>query len=385
MLITSISLKNWRNFKSLDCEMGSRLIVVGANATGKSNLLDAFRFLRDIAAPEGGLAAALTRRGGLSKVRCLHSGNHNHGRMDIDLGLRDDGGTWLYHLSLRSEARGHHRALVHAERVVRNGDVILDRPDSRDCEDQERLTQTALEQISENQRFRVIANHLARIRYLHLVPQIIRNPSVFRKEGLEDPFGSDFIARINATPKKTRDAWLNRIQAALKNAVPQFENLEIATDEHGIPHLHAGFRHFGKSPAIQDEQEFSDGTLRLLGLLWALVELPKEGMLLLEEPELSLNSEVIKVLPSVLTGSQRPQAASQVILTTHSMDLLADEGVLTKEVLLLKAEDDGTKGRILADDPLIRSEVEEAGLTIPEAIAGLLRPGNVEQLPLFGR
>jgi hypothetical protein len=63
---------NWRSFKTADIPLRERQFVVGANAAGKSNLLDVFRFLRDVAKPAGGgLQKALESRGGITKVRSL--------------------------------------------------------------------------------------------------------------------------------------------------------------------------------------------------------------------------------------------------------------------------------------------------------------------------
>ena len=72
MIISRIRVKNWRNFRSIDVALRDREFVVGPNASGKSNFLDIFRFLRDIAKPEGGgLQKAIKDRGGVSKVRSL--------------------------------------------------------------------------------------------------------------------------------------------------------------------------------------------------------------------------------------------------------------------------------------------------------------------------
>ena len=54
MMIAKLYLKNWRNFKKADVTLRDRVFVVGPNASGKSNLLDVFRFPRDIARSEGG-------------------------------------------------------------------------------------------------------------------------------------------------------------------------------------------------------------------------------------------------------------------------------------------------------------------------------------------
>lgn len=65
MRITNLTLRNWRNFKNLEVRMGERLIVVGPNASGKSNLLDSIRFLRDLSRDGGGLQSAIRSRGGV--------------------------------------------------------------------------------------------------------------------------------------------------------------------------------------------------------------------------------------------------------------------------------------------------------------------------------
>ena len=72
MIVTRMRVKNWRNFKEFDVRLQERQFIVGPNASGKSNLLDVFRFLRDIAKSDGGgLQKAVNDRGGVSKLRCL--------------------------------------------------------------------------------------------------------------------------------------------------------------------------------------------------------------------------------------------------------------------------------------------------------------------------
>ena len=55
MIIQRLILKNWKNFQKADFQLTDRIFVVGANASGKSNLLDVFRFLRDLVKQGGGL------------------------------------------------------------------------------------------------------------------------------------------------------------------------------------------------------------------------------------------------------------------------------------------------------------------------------------------
>lgn len=71
MILSHLSLKNWRNFLSINVNLRERAFIVGPNASGKSNLLDAVKFLRDICGAGGGLQKAVQDRGGVSKIRCL--------------------------------------------------------------------------------------------------------------------------------------------------------------------------------------------------------------------------------------------------------------------------------------------------------------------------
>ena len=348
--ITRLQAKNWRNFKSIDLALSARTVLVGPNAVGKSNLLDAIRFLHEIAAPAGGLAAAVEQRGGLSRARYLNARNHNHGRvlLAVTLGNDEAAEQWRYQIQFTQETTSGRRPVIYSEDVEQDGVNILRRPDEDDEQDRERMVQTALEQVARNQGFREISDFLLRVRYLHLVPQLIRDPGRVQPVS-GDPFGSDFLDRIATAPKRQRERSLRQIRDALRIAVPQLDSLELERDVSGRPHLVARYQHWRPSGARQDERDFSDGTLRLLGLLWALIEGQlSPGVVLLEEPELSLHGAIAQRLPAMLAKAQ-VQGGSQVILTSHSYDILSDEGLGLDEVVLLRPNDEGTTAVRLAD------------------------------------
>jgi putative AbiEii toxin of type IV toxin-antitoxin system len=91
----------------------------------------------------------------------------------------------------------------------------------------------------------------------------------------------------------------------------------VGQDENtGVPHLQVKFEHWRGIPSNQREDQFSDGTLRLIGMLWSLFT--GDSLLLLEEPELSLNTGKRRVGPDYngrLAGfiqtSWRPEIAQQ--------------------------------------------------------------------------
>ena len=80
-------------------QIRDRVFLVGPNASGKSNFLDAFRFLRDLASAGGGLQEAVARRSGVSAIRCLAA--RRYPDVEIAATLQDDGArsTWEYRLS----------------------------------------------------------------------------------------------------------------------------------------------------------------------------------------------------------------------------------------------------------------------------------------------
>lgn len=384
MQFTRIKLKNWRNFVHVDLPLGDRLFITGPNASGKSNLLDAFRFLRDIAKTGGGLQQAVRERGDLSKLRCLAARRYPDVEIEVEL---TDGAAepvlWRYGIGMRQEPRGLRRVMLSYERVWKNGAPILDRPhdNAEDRSDELRLTQTHLEQIAANKEFRAISETFQKTLYLHLVPQLLKFPHLANRESVgEDPFGVKFLERMMETPEKTRRARLKKIEQALRIAVPELKDLADVRDERGVPHLEAVYQHWRPHGGKQREDQFSDGTLRLIGLLWTLLD--GDALLLLEEPELSLHSSIVAKLPSLIWRMQRVRRR-QVLVSSHSADLFGDRGIKPSDVALLRPR--GSEGTVV-ELASAKEEVRlllEGGMSMADAVLPLTAPDRIEQLLLF--
>ena len=373
----SLRLQNWKNFARVEVAIQERVFLVGPNASGKSNFLDVFRFLRDLASTGGGFQEAIGHRGGVSAIRCLAARRYPDVEIRVEIGRANGGHRWVYELTFHQDNQG--RPLVRQERVLRDGEELLNRPSPEDRDDPARLTQTSLEQVNVNQPFRDLATFFASIRYLHIVPQLVREPdrSVGRSN---DPFGGDFLEQVAKTQERTRNARLRRIQTALRVAVPQLEEIELWRDTRGTPHLRGKYQHWRPQGAWQTEEQFSDGTLRLMGLLWVIME--KQGPLLLEEPELSLHPEIVRLLPQMLARVQR-QSGRQILLSTHSPELLRDEGIGLDEVLLLLPGTEGTDVTPASSHREIR-DLLQGGLSLADAVIPRTRPEQAGQLTLFG-
>ena len=366
----------------INVPLRARQFIVGPTGSGKSNLLDIFRFLRDIAKTDGGgFQKAVKDRGGVSKIRCLSARQDPEIAIEIHIAdALDAPAKWRYGVGFRQQPRGHRRTYLTHERVWKDDKLLHDRPDENDKEDPDRLTQTALEQSAANAEFREIALFLQNVTYLHLVPQLIRSGDAIQGRIIEDdPYGQGFLERIASMHPSTRRSRLKKIEHTLKIAVPQFEKLEFVRDNTGRPHLQVRYSHWHSNEARQREDQFSDGTLRLIGLMWSLLE--SDSVHLLEEPELSLNAGIVSQLAPLISRMQRSRR-SQALVSTHSDALLIEPGIDGTEVLMLIPTKTETEVKVAWDVKYVR-KLLEAGLTVGEVVLSRAGPEHVEQLSLL--
>ena len=155
--------------------------------------------------------------------------------------------------------------------------------------------------------------------------------------------------------------------------------IELWRDERGTPHLRAKYQHWRARGVWQTEEQFSDGTLRLMGLLWAILD--GKGPLLLEEPELSLHPEVVRHIPQMFARVQR-HTGRQILVSTHSPELLEDRGIGMEEVLLLIPDKESTEVKKISQIEEAR-ELLEHGVSVGEIAMAHTRPDRAKDLPLF--
>jgi hypothetical protein len=280
------------------------------------------------------LQTAVADRGGISKLRCLHARNDNEVLIDVELGTSPDAPCqWRYVLGFKPEGKGAQRILISSEEVWQGETRLFSRPDKTDRLDAMLLTQTRLEQIGANAQFRELADFFGATVYLHLVPQLLKFSDRIGGQRLEDdPFGQGFLEHLAKTNERTRTARLTKISKALALAVPQFKELRYA-------------------------------------------------LLLLEEPEISLNDAIVKQIPLMLSRLQRDKRVrGQIFVSTHSEALLSNPGIDGRGVILLQSSPDGSKVRTLDED---ESRLITQGFSVAEVVLPKTRPTAVDQLGLF--
>ena len=384
MIISKIELFNWKNFHRCEVGVQERCFVVGANAAGKSNFIDALRFLRDVAKQGGGLQTAVRVRGGITKIRCLAAREQSNVKLAIELSESDSRELcWHYELNFKHTGGGirENQVKIVSEKVFsgREQRYVLDRSAETLGEDEETLKYTYLEQPNANKDFRVIQQFLQNVEYLNVVPQMVRESASSSYSGdKEDYYGRNFLKRLALLNDNTRRSYFRKINEFLKLAVPQLEELSFVKDEIGVPHLEARYVHWRARGSKQQEMQFSDGTLRLIGFLFALID--SNGVLLLEEPEINLHPGIVAQFPEFIAKIQRvKKGGRQVFITTHSYDILSNEGIAPEEVLLLTNSPEGTEVEVLSDVEKAKN-ILAAGFSMADVVMPLTKPRSIESM-----
>ena len=384
MIISKIELVNWKNFHRCEVGVQERCFVVGANAAGKSNFIDALRFLRDVAKQGGGLQTAVRVRGGITKIRCLAAREQSNVKLAIELSESDSRELcWHYELNFKHTGGGirENQVKIVSEKVFsgREQRYVLDRSAETLGEDEETLKYTYLEQPNANKDFRVIQQFLQNVEYLNVVPQMVRESASSSYSGdKEDYYGRNFLKRLALLNDNTRRSYFRKINEFLKLAVPQLEELSFVKDEIGVPHLEARYVHWRTRGSKQQEMQFSDGTLRLIGFLFALID--SNGVLLLEEPEINLHPGIVAQFPEFIAKIQRvKKGGRQVFITTHSYDILSNEGIAPEEVLLLTNSPEGTEVEVLSNVEKAKN-ILAAGFSMADVVMPLTKPWSIESM-----
>lgn len=321
-------------------------------------------------------------RGGLKKIRSLAA--RKPPWVELEFELREDlqniegPPDWHYVLRINYEGKGKQRPIIFKEEVWQKGERLFERPDQDDKNDPERRIQTHLEQINMNSQYREVSNFFSDVLYLHLVPQLLKfSDQLFLRHMESDPFGQGLLEEIAHTQKRTRDFRLRSIENILLKVIPNLEQLRFIKDEAtGRPHLEMLYNHWRPNAGWQREDQFSDGTLRLLAMLWTL--LASNRMILLEEPELSLHKAIVEQIPGLLynTRQRKKKSGGQIIVSTHSEVMLSSKSI-EGNFLMLQPGQSGEATTIAppsdADIQAMRAGLSAADILLPQTGATVQR------------
>ena len=371
MKLTHIAITNWRNFAHIEFDMSSRLFVVGPNSSGKTNLLGALRFLGDIG--RRGLVAASEDLGGPD--RYFRSGadsaafvatfNDTQNSAEFALFLRlmsagpkstkrgsDADQTFAFPMTGPLTGEPNDRYLDVHQIITAGGKKPADEGESFPVEDEEA------------QRTRV-RQTLAGIRYIHPNPKKMLE----RSDRYDPDHGTGFFQHAGRFSDQQLDAVVDRIRPIMAAVVPEIPNLSYQRMGLGTELVFYSDTPVRGASGVYSHEQFSEGTLRLLGLLFDLATLPRDtSVVLIEEPETFLQASVVRSLPSLLAEVAMNRDV-QMIISTHSPELIDSELVLPSQVLMLRSENGETTGELLSqsNDPRIKAVVS-AGLPKSQGI-----------------
>jgi len=338
--LTRVVLRNYKSIAGCDVGLGALTYLVGPNGSGKSNFLDALHLVRD--ALSGSLDNALNERGGLQEVRRKSSGHPTHFGIRLEFALRD-GRSGHYAFNVGALSRGGYE--VQAEECAIGGAgsgpfFRIERGSLTACSEQSFPSVTAdrlaLVSASGLKSFRPAFDALTAMGFYNINPKLVREPQKPQDGRILKPAGENIVSVIGHL-ERTSPSALVLVSDYLRTVVPsvhgverkQIGPLETLEFRQEVP----GARSPWRFPA----QNMSDGTLRALGVLTALFQGNDDHAPVLvgiEEPETALHPAAAGALREALS---RAAERTQVIVTSHSPDLLDDPEIPVDSLLAVDA------------------------------------------------
>jgi predicted ATPase len=344
--ITRVAIKNFKSIEKCNVDIQQLTCLVGLNGAGKSNFVDALRFVRD--ALRNSLEFALRERHGLKEVRRRSSGHPTHFGIRLDFALPD--GT-KGHYSFQVGAPSGGSTEVKQEQCVlnfSNGRAplaftvklgVVQGSDSIKVWPGAQKDRLYLANASGLPEFRALFDALTAMAFYNVNPNELRMPRASEDDSILDTSGknlSSVLARIAAEAPENKaliEEYLakitNTVHGVTRIPIGSFETLEFRQVVKGA-----------KDPWRFFALSMSDGTLRALGVLVALFQTSKRhpmSFIAIEEPETALHPGAAVILRDAL---HRASEFVQVLITSHSPDLL-DDTQLSPESVLAVSEVNG--------------------------------------------
>ena len=343
-LVTRIALRNYKSVAACDVQLAPLSFLVGPNGCGKSNFLDALRFVAE--ALRFSLDHALRDRGGIQEVRRRSGGHPNHFGIRLDLQLPCAAGWYAFRVAAKPGGRYSVQreecfvlgAEGHGSYKVADGKVIDSTiPNPPACAS-DRLY---LVNMSGLDVFRPLYDALSGMGFYNLNPEAIRDLQSPDPGELLKRDGSNLasvLSNLDSDRKKDVEEYLAAINPGVTGVVAQAMGAKLTLD---FRQEVRGAKHPWRSLA----SNMSDGTLRALGVLVALFQSNGETMgrrhlVGIEEPESALHPASAGVLIDSLTDASQ---LAQVMVTSHSADLLDNDAIPDSSILAVLSEHGETR------------------------------------------
>ncbi len=370
--ITRVVLKNYKSIAACDVQLQPLTFLVGRNGSGKSNFLDALRFVAD--ALNSSLDHAVRDRGGINDVCRRSRGHPNHFSIRLEFAL-PEGFTGHYALQIRKRPPGGYEVQTEECSVENKSRLTSEacfRVESGTVTDTsvEVAPAAAIDRLylvnaSGLPEFRPVYDALSQMGFYNFNPDRIRD--------LQDPDHRDVLLRdgsnLTSVFKQLSPTVKQDIEEYLAIIVPGVRGVEI--EKLGSKETLAFRQNVvgDKHPWRFLANNMSDGTLRLLGILVALFQgnhgtQKRVSLVGIEEPETAMYPAIVGAL---LDEFRHAAHKAQVIITTHSPDLLEDKHLDVDSILAVEAHDGNTV--IAPVDDVSKSVVHDKLFTIGELLS----------------
>lgn len=378
--IRRVRIRNYKSIRKADVLLSPLTILVGRNGSGKSNFLDAIRFVAE--SLQVSLEYAVKTRGGLETVRRRTKRRSTTLSVDLQISLPSRR-IVDYGFALLPRRRGF---IVQRESLlirssdqevvdyyeIEKGNVKKASFESPPTSSDERLY---LVSTSGLPSFREVYDALTLIGFYNLNPEVMRGAQspdsgeILRRDGSN-------IASVVRRLRKEQPRAMGRVQSYLAAIAPDITDVRVLSLG---PHETLVFeQRLADSPVPSKffAESMSDGTLRAIGILVAAAQLSELRMPLtvvgFEEPETALHPAATRALMDAL---REAAAQTQILVTSHSPDLL-DNIDLERESLLAVVSQEGST-RIAPLDEASRRAIKDHLYTPGE----LLRLDQLEPDP----
>ena len=346
--VSRVVVRNYKSIGRCRVNLSGLTVLVGKNGAGKSNFLDALRFVAD--GLQTSLDHAIKWRGGIDAVRRRSTGHPRNFAIELKLSLRRG---LIAHFGFEIGARGQGGFVVRKEDLrIRNGaGDALAHYSIRDGQ-LASVHDAKLPEPSDDRLYLVAASHAPAFRAVYDALSSMGfynlNPDAMKE--LQSPDAGELLHRDGANIASVvsrigtdQPALLERIKQFLGTIVEGISEVErVALGPRETLEFRQavqGARHPWKFYAAS----MSDGTLRALGALVAVAQLTNResriSLVGIEEPETALHPTAAHALVDAI---REASASTQVVVTTHSPELI-DWVDLERELRVVRARAGATE------------------------------------------
>jgi predicted ATPase len=364
-----VRIRDYKSIATADVELGQLTVLVGRNGSGKSNFLDALRFVAD--SLQTSLDHAVKSRGGIDSVRRISAEPSRSFAVALDVSLPGRQ-TAVYELEIAARQKGGFQIAREALRIQAAGDVALASYEvesgtlvkaSLDNMPPASADRLYLVSASGFPQFRAGYDFLVSMGFYNLSPETMKEFQTPDAGEILHRDGSNIasvISRLNRDQPKSAE----RIRSYLTTITPGIE--DVAWISMGPRETLYFTQRFASSPEGRGlfAASMSDGTLRALGILVAVTQLVGPGsptsLVGIEEPETALHPAAAGALMDAL---REASSHTQILVTSHSPDLLDQVSLETDRLLAVVAEEGATRVAPLdaASREAIRSHLYSPG------------------------